>query len=51
MAKANKTFQIAARITEQEKDMLIEYCDNNDITVAQLIRKAIKEYLEKYKED
>ena len=48
---ANKTFQIAARVTEEEKNNLIEYCEKNELNMAQVIRKAIKEYLEKYKEE
>lgn len=48
---ANKTFQIAARVTEEEKDNLIEYCEKNELNMAQVIRKAVKEYLENHKED
>ena len=48
---ANKTFQVAARVTEEEKDALITYCEDNDMPMAQVIRKAIKEYLEKHKEE
>ena len=51
MAKAGKLFQVAARITEEEKDILIQYCEDNDLTMSQVIRKAIKEYLENHKED
>lgn len=45
---ANKTFQIAARVTEEEKNNLIEYCEKNELNMAQVIRKAIKEYLENH---
>lgn len=47
----NKTFQIAARVTEQEKDALVDFCEKSELTVAQVIRKAVKEYLEKHKEE
>ena len=47
----NKTFQIAARVTEEEKDNLIEYCEKNELNMSQVIRKAVKEYLENYKEE
>ena len=47
---ANKTFQIAARVTEEEKDILIEYCEKNELNMAQVIRKAVKEYLENHKD-
>ena len=50
MAK-DKLIQIASRIDEEEKQAIVKYCDENDITVSQLIRKAIKEYLENHKND
>lgn len=31
---ANKTFQIAARVTEEEKNNLIEYCEKNELNMA-----------------
>ena len=45
MAKTNKLFQVAARITEEEKDALVAYCDENDLSMSQVIRKAIKEFI------
>ena len=42
---ANKLLQVAARITEEEKDKLIKYCEDNELNMSQVIRKAIKEYL------
>lgn len=39
--------QIAARVTDEEKQELELYCRENDIKLSQLIRKAVKEYLEK----
>lgn len=44
---ANKTFQIAARVTEEEKDALVKYCEDNELNMAQVIRKAVKEYISK----
>ena len=44
---ANKTFQVAARVTEEEKNSLIKFCEENDIPMSQVIRRAIKEFLEK----
>jgi hypothetical protein len=41
----NKLLQVAARITEEEKLKLVKYCEDNDLTMSQVIRKAIKEYL------
>lgn len=38
--------QIAARISEEEKKILDAYCNAHDIKISQLIRWAIKEYLE-----
>jgi acylphosphatase len=48
---ANKSFQISARFTEEERNKLIEYCEANDMPVAQVIRKAVREYLENHKEE
>ena len=39
---------VSVRITTEEKENLMHFCDNNDITMSQVIRKAIKEYLEKH---
>lgn len=38
--------QIAARVTEDEKKALEDYCKERDIKISQLIRWAVKEYLE-----
>ena len=48
---ANKSFQISARFTEEERNKLIEYCETNDMPAAQVIRKAVREYLENHKEE
>ena len=48
---ANKTFQLSARFTEEERNNLVEYCEKNDMPVAQVVRKAVREYLEKHKEE
>ena len=45
MAKENYS-TVSVRLTTEEKDSLIAYCENNDLTMSQVIRKAIKEYLE-----
>lgn len=37
--------QIACRVTIEEKDTLLEYCKANDISLSQLIRKALREFL------
>lgn len=39
--------QIAAKVTEEEKAQIIEYCEQHDIKISQLIRKAVKEYITK----
>lgn len=38
--------QIAARVTEEEKEELMQYCKEHDIKISQLIRWAIKAYIE-----
>lgn len=40
--------QIAARISEEEKRELEEYCREHDIKLSQLIRWAIKAYIEEH---
>ncbi len=44
-------FQIAARVTEQEKKEIEKFCEERDIKVSQLIRWAIKEYIERSKKE
>ena len=39
--------QIASRVSEEEKQELEQYCKEHDIKISQLIRKAIKEYMER----
>ena len=40
--------QIAARVTEEEKQDFNSYCDEHDISLSQLIRWAVKEYIENH---
>ena len=40
---------IATRVKDEEKERIAEFCKENDICVSQLIRKAIKEYMDKVK--
>ena len=42
----DKYSTVSVRLTQEEKDSLIAYCEENDLTMSQVIRKAIKEYLE-----
>ena len=37
--------QIAMRVSEEEKELLVKYCKERGMTVSGLIRVAIKEYL------
>ena len=36
---------ISVRISEEEKQLLENYCDENDFSMSQIIRKLIKEFL------
>ena len=38
--------QIATRVTDEEKQKLEKYCKENDISIAKLIRQALKLYFE-----
>lgn len=40
--------QIATRISEKEKKELEQYCEERDIKISQLIRWAIKEYIDNH---
>ena len=40
-----KLYQVAARLTAEEKERLIQYCEDNDLSISQVIRKAIKEII------
>lgn len=42
-----RMIQIAARVSEEEKAELEQYCQEHDIKISQLIRWAIKDYLDK----
>ena len=48
---ANKTIQVSVRLTEEDVAMLDKYCEDTDFKRAFVIRQALREYLEKYKED
>ncbi len=39
--------QIATRVSDEEKRELEQYCKERDIKISQLIRWAIKDYLDK----
>lgn len=39
--------QIAAKVTAEEKEEIVEYCKQHDIKISQLIRWAIKDYITK----
>jgi predicted transcriptional regulator len=36
---------ISIRIDEKEKELLNKYADENDLSMSQVVRKAIKEFL------
>lgn len=38
---------ITCRLSEDEKEMLEVFCIEEDLTMSQVIRRAIKEYIEK----
>ena len=44
MAKEEIT-KISFRLSIEEKDKLVEYCEANDLNMSQVIRKAIREFL------
>ena len=45
-AKKDKSVKIS--LTQEDYDNLIKFCEDRDESMSQIIRKAIKEYLENY---
>ena len=43
---AKKDKSVKTSLTQEDYDNLIEYCEDNDESMSQVIRKAIKKYLE-----
>ena len=50
MAKDDMT-KISFRISIDEKEALMEFAENNDLTISQIIRRAVKQFLEKVEEE
>lgn len=48
---ANKTIQVSVRLTEEDVRLLDKYCEDNDLKRAFVIRLALREYLDKQKEN
>lgn len=46
MAAEKNVTAISVKITAEEKEALKSYCEENDLTMSQVIRRAIKKYLE-----
>lgn len=42
----SKTAKITVNFSEEEKEKLKKYAEENDLTVSQVIRRACKEFLE-----
>jgi antitoxin component of RelBE/YafQ-DinJ toxin-antitoxin module len=41
---------ISVRITAEEKEVLLQYCKDNDLSMSQVLRKAIKDIIQKNQE-
>ena len=48
-SKREGYYNIATRVKDEEKKRIDAFCKENDMSVSQLIRKAIKEYMNKEK--
>lgn len=48
---ANYNHPVRTTITEEQYNRLMEYVINNETTVSQVLRTAIKEYLNKQEEN
>ena len=47
MANDNIPVKISVRLTQIEKDELQKFAQEQDLTMSQVIRKALKEYMNK----
>lgn len=50
MAKDDMT-KISFRISIDEKEELLKFAEINDLTISQIIRRAVKQFLEKVDEE
>ena len=42
------TSSFAFRVTDEERDLIVDYCEKADLSVSQCARRAIKEYLKNH---
>ena len=43
MAENKKNYStLSVRVTTEEKEALVQYCEENDLSMSQVLRKAIK---------
>lgn len=47
MANENTPVKISVRLTQTEKEELQNFAQEQDLTMSQIIRKALKEYMNK----
>lgn len=45
MARKEDMNKVSFRISASEKEMLVKYAEENDLTVSQIVRRAVKKYL------
>lgn len=50
LAKDDMT-KVSFRISIEEKEWLMKFAEENDLTISQIIRRAVKQFLENSKED
>lgn len=46
-SKREGYYNIATRVKDEEKRLIDQFCKENDMSISQLIRKAVKEYINK----
>lgn len=42
------TSNFAFRVTDEERDLIVDYCEKADLSVSQCARRAMKEYLKNH---
>lgn len=45
-----KNYDVKVRFDKEGLELLVEFCEKNDTTRTEVIRKAVEEYLNRHKE-
>lgn len=51
MARRDDMTKVSFRISIEEKNILMKYAEENDLTISQVIRRSVKKFLENQNHD